>query len=293
MKTKVVFFGNEQLAQGVKASPFIFNTLVDSNDFDVCALILTTPNHRKPYPIEKAAKAADIPVYFSTNNDEIIDIIKKYDAPVAILASFGKIIPNRIIDAFPCGIINIHPSLLPKYRGTTPIETALLNNDSETGTSIMRLAEKMDAGPILAQKRLAIAPDDTKQSLYEKLAKISADELLRVLPAIVAKNAPETAQNEAQAIFTAKLTKELSTFEPASKTAQTLSNEIRAYAGFPKTKATLLDIPCTITVAHVADKPNTPLDQRCADGNYLIIDRLIPENSKEMDAASFLNGHKK
>lgn len=293
MKTKVVFFGNEQLAQGVKASPFIFNALVDSNDFDVCALILTTPNHRKPYPIEKAAKAANIPVYFSTNNDEIIDIIKKYDAPVAILASFGKIIPNRIINAFPCGIINIHPSLLPKYRGTTPIETALLNNDPETGTSIMRLAEKMDAGPILAQKRLAIAPDDTKQSLYEKLAKISADELLRVLPAIVAKNAPETAQNETQAIFTAKLTKELSAFEPASKTAQTLSNEIRAYAGFPKTKATLLDIPCTITVAHVANKPSTPLDQRCADGNYLIIDRLIPENSKEMDAVSFLNGHKK
>ena len=292
-KTKIIFFGNEQLAQGIKAKPFIFDAIIKSPDFEICALILTTPNHRKPYPIEKSAKSANIPVYFSTNNAEILDIIAKYNASVAILASFGKIIPNQIIEAFPCGIINVHPSLLPKYRGTTPIETALLNGDTTTGTSVMRLAEKMDAGPILAQKTIEIAPEDTKQSLYEKLAQLSADELLRVLPAIVAKNAPEAAQNEAQAVFTAKLTKDLSEFEPSLKTALTLSNEIRAYAGFPKTKTTFLGIPCTITAAHASDTPATALDPKCADGKYLVIDRLIPENSKEMDATSFINGHKK
>ena len=292
-KTKIIFFGNEQLAQGIKPKTILFDALRQSDDFEICALILTNPNHRKPYAIEKAAKAANIPVYFSRNNDEILEIISRYDAPVAVLASFGKIIPERIINAFPYGIINIHPSLLPKYRGTTPIETALLNGDDETGVSVMRLAKAMDAGPLFAQETVKIDASDTKQSLYEKLATAGAEQLLRVLPGIIAKNTPETAQDEAQASFTAQLTKDLSLLKPAIKGAQTLYNEVRAYAGFPKSKLELLGVPCTITAAHVADAAVTEIDQKCSDGKYLVIDRLIPENSKEMDAKSFLNGHKK
>ena len=293
MKTKVIFFGNEQLAQGIKPKTILFDALQASSEFEICAVLLTNPNHRKPYAIEKAAKAANIPVYFSKNNDEIMDIISQYEAPVAVLASFGKIIPERIINAFPCGIINIHPSMLPKYRGTTPIETALLNGDPETGVSVMRLAKAMDAGNTFAQEIVKIEDEDTKQSLYEKLATAGAKRLLEVLPAIVAKNAVETAQNEAEATFTTQLTKDLSELKPAAKDAQTLLNEVRAYAGFPKSKLTLLDTPCTISSVRIADSPITELDQKCTDSKYLIIDRLIPENSKEMDAKSFLNGHKK
>ena len=293
MKTKVIFFGNEQLAQGIKPKTILFDKLHNSNEFEICAVLLTNPNHRKPYAIEKAAKAANIPVYFSKNNDEIMGIIGQYNAPVAVLASFGKIIPERIINAFPCGIINIHPSMLPKYRGTTPIESALLNGDTETGVSVMRLAKAMDAGNTFAQEIVKIETGDTKQSLYEKLATAGAKRLLEVLPGIVAKNAPETAQNDTEATFTTQLSKDLSELKPAEKAAQTLYNEIRAYAGFPKSKLELLNIPCIITSAHVANDAATELDQKCADGKYLVIDRLIPENSKEMDAKSFLNGHKK
>lgn len=292
-KIKLIFFGNEQLAQGIKPKTIIFDTLRNSDKFEICALILTNPNHRKPYAIEKAAKAANIPAYFSKNNDEIMSIIEQYGAEVAVLASFGKIIPERIINAFPAGIINIHPSLLPKYRGTTPIETALLNGDKETGVSVMRLAKAMDAGAILAQEHVNITPETTKQDLYESLAQAGANALADVLPGVVAKNASESAQDEAQATFTVQLTKDLSQLQPTLKTAQTLSNEVRAYAGFPKSKLELLGIPCVITWTHVSNTPQTELDQKCSDGQYLIIDRLIPENSKEMDAASFLNGHKK
>ena len=116
---------------------------------------------------------------------------------------------------------------------------------------------------------------------------------MRVLPGVVAKNAPESSQDEAQATFTAQLTKDLSELQPALKSAQTLSNEIRAYAGFPKSKYIFLDTPCTVTSAHVAPEAKNTIDLKCADGNFLIIDRLIPENSKEMDAKSFLNGHRK
>ena len=292
-KIKIIFFGNEQLAQGIKAKTILFDALCESPDIELQALILTNPNHRKPYVIEKAAKTANIPVYFSRNSKEIREIISRYDADVAVLASFGKIIPDSIINAFPCGIINIHPSLLPKYRGTTPIESAILNGDSETGVSVMRLVKEMDAGPILAQKTIAISEDDTKQSLYEKLAAAGAKALLDVLPGVVAKNAAETTQNQAQATFTAPLTKDLSLLQPSLKTAQELSNEVRAFAGFPKSKSEFLGAACTVTAAHAADQASTELDLCCKDGKYLVIDRLIPENSKEMDAQSFLNGHKK
>ena len=293
MKTKVLYFGNEQLAQGIKPKTPIFDALLANDEFEISALILPTANTRRPFEIAKVAEKNQIPVYYTKNSAEITEIIDKYQPEVGVLAAFGKIIPDFIINAIPCGIINIHPSLLPKYRGTTPIETALLNNDPETGVSIMRLAKAMDAGNILAQESVAITEETTKQSLYEQLSQLGAKLLTQVLPGVVAKNATETAQDEAGATFTSPLSKDLSLLEPAQKSALTLSREVIAYAGFPKSKITLLDTPCTVTKAHVADNPTTELDLKCSDGKYLVIDRLLPENSKEMDAKSFLNGHKK
>lgn len=293
MKTKILYFGNEQLAQGIKPKTPIFDALLANDEFEISALILPTANTRRPFEIAKVAEKNQIPVYYTKNSAEITEIIDKYQPKVGVLAAFGKIIPDSIINTIPCGIINIHPSLLPKYRGTTPIETALLNNDPETGVSIMRLAKAMDAGNILAQESVAITEETTKQSLYEQLSQLGAKLLTQVLPGVVAKNAAETAQDEAGATFTSPLSKDLSLLEPAQKSALMLSREVIAYAGFPKSKITLLDTPCTVTKAHVADNPTTELDLKCSDGKYLVIDRLLPENSKEMDAKSFLNGHKK
>ncbi len=291
-KTKIIYFGNEQLAQGIKAKTPIFDALLAA-DYEIAALILPTANTRRPFEIAKKATKLNIPIFYTKNTTELETIIKDTSAKVAVLASYGKIIPESIIEAFPCGIINIHPSLLPKYRGTTPIESALLNNDAETGVSVMRLAKKMDAGNIIAQAKVDITPETTKQSLYEQLATLGAQLLVDKLPAILAQNAPETAQNDAEATFTAQLSKDLSTIQNDQKTALTLSREVIAYAGFPKSKTTLLGIPCTITAAHVADQASTELDLLCADGKYLVIDQLIPENSKPQSAQSFLNGHKK
>ena len=289
--SKIIFFGNEQLAQGIKSQTPIFDALL-STKHQICALVLPAAHTRQPFKIIKIAEANHIPIHFVAKKTELLPLIKQYQPDLGVLAAFGKIIPQEVIDAIPCGIINIHPSLLPKYRGTTPIETALLNDDSETGVSIMRLTAEMDAGPILAQKSITISPSTNKQTLYDQLSALGAKLLLSVLDGTLTKNAPETSQNGAEATFTTKLTKDLSNLDFASKAAKTLSNEIRAYAGFPKSKAVLLGTPCTITAAHVADQPITELDQLCRDGKYLVIDRLIPENSKEMDAKSFLNGHK-
>ena len=290
--TKVLFFGNEQLAQGIKAQTPIFDALLADGRYEICALVLPQAHVRKPFPITVKAQKHGIEIRQVQKGAELLPIIEELKPEVGILAAFGKLVPESAINAIPAGILNIHPSLLPKYRGTTPIETALLNGDTETGVSIMRLAKEMDAGNILAQEKVQITAETTKQSLYEELSTLGAKLLLGVLPGALAKNAPETAQNDAEATFTSKLNKDLALLKPAEKDAQTLSNEVRAYANFPKSKATLLGIPCTITVAHAANLASTELDLLCADGRYLVIDRLLPENSKEMDAKSFLNGHK-
>lgn len=291
-KTRVVFFGNEQLAQGIKAKTPIFDALLADEHYEICALVLPQAHVRKPFPITIQAQKHNIEIRQVQKSAELLPIIEELKPEVGVLAAFGKLVPESVINAIPAGILNIHPSLLPKYRGTTPIETALLNGDTETGVSIMRLAKEMDAGNVLAQASVKITAKTTKQSLYEELSALGAKLLLNVLPGALAKNAPETAQNDAEATFTSKLSKDLALLKPTEKAAKTLYNEVRAYAGFPKSKTILLDIPCTITAAHVADQASTELDLLCADSKYLVIDRLLPENSKEMDARSFLNGHK-
>ena len=290
--SKIIYFGNEQLAQGVKYKTPIFDTLLASGH-EICALVLPDAHVRKPFAVAKLAEKHHIPIHLVHRGKDLLPIIEQYKPDLGVLSAFGKLVPDEAINAIPCGIINIHPSLLPKYRGTTPIESPLLNGDSETGVSVMRLVKEMDAGPILAQATVKITPETTKQSLYDELSTLGAKLISDVLDGVLAKNAPETLQDDSEATFTAKLDKSMSELKFAEKGAQQLVNEVRAFAGFPKSKATLLDIPCTITAAHVADNPATEIDQKCADGKYFIIDRLLPENSKEMDAKSFLNGHKR
>ena len=289
---KIIYFGNEQLAQGIKPKTPIFDALVEAGH-EICALILSNAHTRKPFEIAKRAEKLGIPIYFTKNNDEINEIIAKYQPEIGVLSAYGKIIKDETIEAFPFGIINIHPSLLPKYRGTTPIESALLNNDEETGVSVMRLAHDMDAGNILAQETVKITPETTKQSLYEELSTLGAKLIVDVLPRVLDKSIAETAQNHAEATFTAPLNKAMSILDTTHKSALRLSREIVAFAGFPKSKTTLLDTPCTILEAHVEDQAKTELDLKCSDGKYLVIDKLLPENSRPMDAKSFLNGHKK
>lgn len=292
MAAKIIYFGNEQLAQGIKPKTPIFDALVEAG-YEICALILTNAHTRQPFAIAKRAEKLGIPIYYTKNNAEINEIIAKYQPEIGVLSAFGKIIKDETIAAFPRGILNIHPSLLPKYRGTTPIESVFLNNDAETGVSVMRLAHDMDAGNILAQESVQITPETTKQSLYESLSTIGAKLLVDVLPAALEGKAHEQAQDESAATFTKPLDKSMSQLKPEEKSAQTLLNEIRAFAGFPKSKTVLLGTPCTITEAHVADQATSEIDLLCNDGKYLVIDRLVPENSKPMDAKSFLNGHKK
>ncbi len=166
-----------------------------------------------------------------------ISAISGANAPVAVLADFGLIIPKDILNIFPKGIINIHPSLLPKYRGPTPVQTAILNGEKITGVSIIKLDEEVDHGPILAQEKEEILDTDTAESLYKRLFEKGGNLLLKVLPDYLNGNLNPTAQNHQEATFTTHLTRQSGFVDLKSLEIRNLKLEIarkiRAYFPWP------------------------------------------------------------
>jgi methionyl-tRNA formyltransferase len=222
---------------------------------------------------------------------EIADFLAKLSDPIGVLVSFGKIVPQNIIDLFPRGIINLHPSLLPRYRGPSPIETAILNGDATTGVSLMKLSAKMDAGPVFAQQEVALSSGISKDELYDQLASIGSDMLIKHLPDIADGALAAKPQDDSQATYCQKLDKSMSPIDVVNNTTSTILRQIRAFAGFPKSKLELLGQFCTVTAAHAASEAATALDRKCKDGKYLVIDHLVPPGKHEMTAQDYLNGH--
>ena len=125
---------------------------------------------------------------------------------LGVVASYSKIIPKEIINSFKLGVIGTHPSLLPKYRGASPIQSVLLNGETETGITLYLIDEKVDHGPILSQEKLAIAPEDNYETLLIKLANLSADLLIKTLPDFLAGKIKAREQDHSQATLTKKFT---------------------------------------------------------------------------------------
>lgn len=151
-------------------------------------------------------------------NIEILRVIKdknslnklktlKEKPDVAILANFGAILKRDILNIPKKGFLNIHPSLLPKYRGSSPVQTAILNNDKEAGVTIFKIDDQVDHGPILAQSKEEIKTQDTTNSLYERLFKIGVETLKTILPSYIEDKIELREQNHHKATFTEKLTK--------------------------------------------------------------------------------------
>ena len=256
------------------------------------------------YALPILEKSCDLIFHARTKED--LEAAKKIKAKnpdaYGILASYGVIIKSDVLDLFePNGILNIHPSLLPKYRGPSPIESAILAGDTTLGVSVMKLVSAMDAGPIYHQKSFNFSPNTSKDEIYHSLSEYAASWIARTLNSInsstpLSEITPIITQDDSQATYTKKLDKSLSPLDPTSKSAQQLLNQIRAFSGFPKSKYTFFDLDCTIISAHVATSDSIPknaLALRCYDNSTLIIDQIQPAGRKIMDAKSFINGYGK
>ncbi len=208
-----------------------------------------------------------------------------------MLVSFGKIIPASIIDLFTPGIINVHPSLLPKYRGPSPIESAIINRDNRTGVSLMQLVKAMDAGPVYAQVPYALDLSETRSELYEILGMLGANILIKELPAIIDGTTQAIAQIESDATYSHLLSKEQSMLTPTTSTPGELEAQVRAHLGFPKSRLKIGEYTIIVTKSHGVMTQKTPLDIECANGAFLSIDELIAPSGKTMTSEAFLRGY--
>ena len=250
-----------------------------------------------------ALKQAGIEVVFHARTredlDEAVHLKSENPSLTGVLASFGVLIPSSVLEVFePEGILNIHPSLLPLYRGASPIESAILNGDTEFGVSVMKLAPKMDAGPIYKQATISDAPLETisKDYLYKTLAEMGASMVVSLLKerAKTGKWPAPTPQDDSKATYCSKFEKKDGILDPSREPAEVILRKIIAFQGFPKAKYAFFGKNCAILEAHMVSGGETALlPLKCADGKILAIDRLQPDGSKPMDAKSFINGYRK
>ncbi|EKD66916.1 MAG: hypothetical protein ACD_48C00677G0002 [uncultured bacterium] len=226
-----IFFGTNLVAKTV------LQALLDAPNISV-DLVITQPDKpigRKqiltPTPVAELAEAHTIPVQKpETLKEYPIDQLP--NCQVAILADYGLIIPQNIIDAFPKGILNVHPSLLPKYRGASPVPSAILHGETTTGVTIMQVEKRMDAGPIVAQKTYQLSPDEMAQDALLRLATMGADLLVEKLPAYLTDEIALTEQHEDEATFCGLFTRDDGRID-WEHTAQQIYNQYRALTPWP------------------------------------------------------------
>ncbi|HSE29916.1 MAG TPA: methionyl-tRNA formyltransferase [Candidatus Saccharimonadales bacterium] len=294
---KIVFFGNERLSTGYKPSGApTLQRLIDAG-FSVAAVVasheMAVSRKKRELEVEHIAKQNNIPVLLPNKVKDIEQQLKDFAADIGILVAFGQMIPESIINIFPHGIINIHPSLLPRYRGPIPIEQAILDGANETGVSIMGLVKKMDAGPIFDQARVTLVGNESKQDLTEKLHKLGADLVIRSLPSILDGSAKSKSQNESEATYCQLLHKSDGVIDK-QKPAIQLEREIRAFQEWPKSRANIFGKDVIIKSAHVATQKNEKdLFLECGQNSLLKIDQLVGPSGKQMSGTDFIKGYNK
>lgn len=297
---KIVFFGTDDF------SVPSLQALIDS-EFDVVAVVTKpdVPSGRGkkivPSPVAELAKKHGLPLLQPEKIDsQFVDQLIKVSADAGVLVSYGKILPQEVLDVFPRGIINVHPSLLPKYRGPSPIEAAILNGDAETGVSLMDLDVKMDAGPIYLQHTLRLDQTETRTELYEKLASIGAKMLADNLEGIISGDIKATPQNDDKASYTKLNSKAdgLLSKEKLDQPAEKIERMIRAYRAWPGVR---LEDNTQIIEARILDGVEiSPGEIKIDDGRMLIgtstdaieVLRLKPAGKNEMGVGDYLRGKK-
>ena len=296
---RIIFMGSAQLAvSSLKA-------ILDSGKDDVVAVVSQPdrPAGRKrkltPCPLKAYAdeQALHVMTPEKIGDPEAIQAMEDLKPDLLVVVAYGQYIPQRVIDLAKYEAINVHPSLLPKYRGSAPIQWAILNGDRETGVSIIYLAKKMDAGDIIRQERYSLNDDETSATLHDKLADFGADLLLKAIDDIRLGMVKKTQQNEAQVVEVRKFTKKDGEID-WSLPAFEIRNRIRAFDPWPGSFCTLPNgDPLKVWGAALeegsGERPGTLLDNQLlvqTGEKALRLNVVQPVGKKRMSSASFLNG---
>ena len=298
----VVFFGNERLSTGLsRIRPYVLPSLIE-HGYQVTAVVANQESSQRSsqhvLEVEELAIKNQIPFLTPSRPLDILDQLAINDPSIGVLVAYGRIIPQALIDLFPLGIINLHPSLLPTYRGSTPIEQVILDGADNTGVSIMQLSAKMDAGPILLQKEIMLVRNEQKSYLADKLLRLGSELILASLKQVTAYSNKLIIQDESLASYTPQITKSDGLID-WSKSAQQIERQVRAYLGWPGSYAPIAHKDVTIVAAHTIPlsgkagltfRYEKHLAVYCGQ-DALIIDRLKPAGKREMSGQEFLAGN--
>jgi len=300
---KIVFFGSPILAL-----PSLKKLLETDHSID---LIITQPDRPsgrgkklKPCPVKKTALDLNIPYYqpLKIRKDEIaLDKIKEIEPDLNVVVAYGQIIPSSIIYLPRYNSLNVHFSLLPKYRGASPVQKALLDGEAKTGITIFELNEKMDEGDILVQEEVNVFPDENAADLEARLAQKGADLLIKAIAQI--DKLKHRKQDHSQATYAPKIRKEDGKID-WTKNSLYIERRVRAFTPWPSAYAFLKDIRIKIHKGRKIEKEAPPgssageisgikkegIEVCCGEGSIYLIESLQPENRKRMDAYAFSLG---
>lgn len=277
-----------------------------SSEHDVCAVFTQPdkPRGRKmiltPPDVKLCAQSLDIPVYQpeSMKNGDALEIIDKYNPDVIVVAAYGKILPKAVLDAPKYGCVNIHGSLLPKYRGAAPIQQSVLNGDKVTGITTMLMDVGLDTGDILLTEETEIGENETSGELFDRLAVLGGELILKTLSALEKGEITPKKQDESLATHTSKIDKSLCPID-FSKSAFEVHNKVRGLNPWPVATTKICEKNVKVYSTRLCPKSGRsgevlstkPLVVACGEKSVEILE-LQPEGKKRMTAYAFLAGHK-
>jgi methionyl-tRNA formyltransferase len=250
-----------------------------------------------------AALEAELPVMQPTTlkDEAVFAELKAFAPELIVVAAYGKLLPNSILELPKYGCINVHSSLLPKYRGAAPINWAMVNGEKETGVTIMYMAQALDAGDIISQRVTPIEPEENAEELYTRLAELGAELLSETVVSIANGTATRTPQDDSQHTYAPMLSRELSPID-WSRPAQSIHDQIRGLVSWPATTFELegktFKAYASVLAGETSKEAGTLLGSNkqgilyaCGDGKVLCITELQAPGKKRMKAADFLRGH--
>lgn len=304
MTTSIVFMGTPQFAVPV------LQGLLDQPEYDVQA-VLTQPDHRvgrkhvlTPSPVKQLAVDNNIKVLqpAKLNKSPEMDEIIALQPDLMITAAYGQFLPSKLLAAAKIAAVNVHGSLLPKYRGGAPVQYSIINGDAETGISIMYMVKQMDAGDVLAQRAVPIEKDDDNGTMFDKLSILGRDLLLETLPKLVDGTATATPQDESQVVFSPNISTAQERIDYRLPADQ-IDNKVRGLRPAPlgnmvidglRTKiydVTPLDEKTNLQPGQVVRATKHQLVLAAGNGTTYQINRLKPAGKQAMDITAYLNGH--
>ena len=252
-----------------------------------------------PPPVKRIAGELGIPVIQpqKLRQPEALQQLKDWNPDLIVVTAFGQILRPEVLDLPVHGCINVHASLLPRWRGAAPIQAAILAGDARTGITVMKMDPGLDTGPMLSQRDILIGPEDTGGSLFERLSQLGGELLLETIPDYISGKTPAQAQPETGSTYAPMLKKEDGLLD-FNRPAAELERKIRAFHPWPGTYLPWNDGPLKIHRAHLAAGAEEPARHVVVDGlpgigtadGVIVFDELQPAGKRSMPGKAFLAG---